>query len=89
VRFFCTAYYEIDPYRDNANTGSHKLLTIAASYDESKLIADEVNQIAEKMLIEFTAEEENPISEQMLIQFTTEEQGENTLQKEHPNPVQS
>jgi hypothetical protein len=52
---------------------------IAASYDESKLIAEEVNQIAEKMQIEFTAEEENPFSEHMLIQFTTEEQGENTL----------
>jgi hypothetical protein len=38
-----------------------------------------VNQIAEKMQIEFTAEEENPFSEHMLIQFTTEEQGENTL----------
>jgi hypothetical protein len=25
----------------------------------------------------------------MLIQFTTEEQGENTLRKEHANPVQS
>jgi hypothetical protein len=62
---------------------------IAVSYDESNFIAEEVNQIAEKMLIKFTAEEENPISEQMLIQFTTEEQGENTLQKEHPNPVQS
>ncbi len=63
---------------------------IAASYDESKLIAEEeVNQIAEKMLIEFTAEEGNQISKQMLIQFTTEEQGENTLRKEHANPVQS